>query len=78
MENNNDLNRMINEMIRGIFSDALGVSLKDPAMAAFFVRAALAQKKAAAVRQYNEEHGVHVPPVMILSITNKCNLHCAG
>jgi MoaA/NifB/PqqE/SkfB family radical SAM enzyme len=78
MENNHDLNRMINEMIRGIFSDALSVSLKDPAMAAFFVRATLAQKRAAAVRQRNEEQGVHVPPVMILSITNKCNLHCAG
>jgi MoaA/NifB/PqqE/SkfB family radical SAM enzyme len=78
MENNHDLNRMINEMIRGIFSDALGVSLKDPAMVAFFVKAALAQKKAAAVRQQNEDQGVHVPPVMILSVTNKCNLRCAG
>ena len=66
MENNNDLNRMVNELIKGIFRDALGVSLKDPAMAAFFVKAAMAQKKAAAVRQKNEEQGLHVPPVMIL------------
>jgi len=78
VENNNDLNRMVNEMIKGIFNDALGVSLKDPALAAFFVKAALAQNKAAKVRQRNEEQGIHVPPVMILSVTNKCNLHCAG
>ena len=78
MEDNDDLNRMINELIKGIFSDALGVSIKDPAMGAFFVKAALAQKKAARVRQRNEEQGIHVPPVMILSVTNKCNLHCAG
>ncbi len=78
MENNDEMNRMVNEMIKGIFNDALGVSLKDPAMAAFFIKAALAQKKAAAVRQRNEEHGVHVPPVMILSVTNRCNLRCAG
>jgi MoaA/NifB/PqqE/SkfB family radical SAM enzyme len=78
MENNDQMNEMVNRMIRGIFSDALGVSLRDPAMASFFVRAALAQKKAAAVRQRNEEQGTHVPPVMILSVTNKCNLHCAG
>jgi MoaA/NifB/PqqE/SkfB family radical SAM enzyme len=78
MENNNDLNRMINELIKGIFNDALAVSLKDPAMAAFFIKAVLAQKKAAAVRQRNEEQGTHVPPVMILSVTNRCNLHCAG
>ncbi len=78
MENNNDLNRMVNELIKGIFSDALSVSMKDPAMAAFFIKAALAQKKAAGIRQHNEEQGLHVPPVMILSVTNKCNLHCAG
>jgi MoaA/NifB/PqqE/SkfB family radical SAM enzyme len=69
---------MINEMIKGIFTDAVGASMRDPGMAAFFVKAALSQKKAAAVRQRNEEQGLHVPPVMILSVTNKCNLHCAG
>lgn len=78
MENNSELNRMVNEMIRGIFADALSVSLKDPAMAAFFMRVALAQKKAADLRQKNEERGVHVPPVMILSVTDHCNLHCSG
>ncbi|MGA9140161.1 MAG: radical SAM protein [Methanocella sp.] len=78
MENNKDLNRMVNELIKNIFSDALGVSLKDPAMGAFFVRAAMAQKKAASVRQKNEVQGLHVPPVMILSVTNSCNLRCAG
>ncbi len=78
MENNDEMNRMVNAMIKGIFDDALGVSLKDPAMAAFFVMTAMAQKKAAAVRQRNEERGLHVPPVMILSVTSKCNLHCAG
>lgn len=78
MENNTDLNRMVNELIKGIFSDAFSVSLKDPGMAAFFVKAILAQKRAAAVRQRNEEGGLHVPPVMILSVTNKCNLHCVG
>lgn len=78
MENNSDLNRMINEMIKGIFNDALTVSMKDPAMAAFFFKTALNQKKAASVRQRNEEQGTHVPPVMILSVTHKCNLRCAG
>jgi MoaA/NifB/PqqE/SkfB family radical SAM enzyme len=78
MENNSDLNRMVNELIRGIFDDALKVSIKDPAMGAFFIKAAMAQKKAAALRQRNEGQGVHVPPVMILSVTDKCNLHCAG
>lgn len=52
--------------------------MKDPAMAAFFMRAAVAEKKAAAVRQRNEERGLYMPPVMILSVTSRCNLRCAG
>jgi MoaA/NifB/PqqE/SkfB family radical SAM enzyme len=69
---------MVNDLIKSIFSDALSVSLKNPAMAAFFVRASMAQKKAASIRQKNEEKGLHVPPVIILSVTNKCNLRCVG
>ncbi|HMK45428.1 MAG TPA: radical SAM protein [Methanocella sp.] len=78
MEDNGDMNRMINEMIRGIFDDALSVSLKNPAMAAFFLKAGLSQKRAAKVRQRYEEQGLHVPPVMIFSVTNRCNLRCEG
>jgi MoaA/NifB/PqqE/SkfB family radical SAM enzyme len=36
------------------------------------------QKKAAAVRKRHEEQGLMVPPVMIASITSRCNLACAG
>ena len=50
MENNNDLNRMINELIKGIFSDALGVSMRDPAMAAFFIKTALNEEKGRCIK----------------------------
>jgi MoaA/NifB/PqqE/SkfB family radical SAM enzyme len=36
------------------------------------------QRKAAAVRRRHEREGLIVPPVMILSITTRCNLACAG
>jgi len=36
------------------------------------------QKKAAAVRTQHEKEGLLVPPVMIASITSRCNLACAG
>jgi len=36
------------------------------------------QKKAAAVRRRHEQEGLLVPPVMIVSITSRCNLACAG
>ncbi len=36
------------------------------------------QRKAAAVRKQYEGDGLLVPPVMIVSITSRCNLACAG
>jgi MoaA/NifB/PqqE/SkfB family radical SAM enzyme len=36
------------------------------------------QRKAAAVRKQHEGEGLLVPPVMIVSITSRCNLACAG
>jgi MoaA/NifB/PqqE/SkfB family radical SAM enzyme len=36
------------------------------------------QKQAAAVRRQHENEGLPVPPVMIVSITSRCNLACAG
>ena len=36
------------------------------------------QRKAAAVRRRCEQEGLLVPPVMIVSITSRCNLACAG
>lgn len=36
------------------------------------------QKKAAAVRKRHEREGLLVPPVLIISITSRCNLACSG
>lgn len=36
------------------------------------------QKAAAAVRNRHEQEGLLVPPIMITSITSRCNLTCAG
>jgi len=36
------------------------------------------QRKAFKKRKYWQENGVHVPPFMIFSVTNSCNLNCVG
>mgnify|MGYP006285103829 CR=1 FL=1 len=36
------------------------------------------QREAYLRRRSFEERGVHVPPFMILSVTNRCNLNCVG
>jgi hypothetical protein len=60
------------------FRDALRAAVKEPRLAGFFLGTLKTQKKAAALRQQWEAKGVHVPPLMILSVTERCNLHCAG
>ena len=42
------------------------------------LEAALFQRKQAARRARNAKEGLVVPPVLIASITRKCNLDCVG
>ena len=64
--------------IRTLFSDAVRITLRDPSVAAFFVRMRRAQHMAERRRAQLAEEGMHVPPFMILSVTGRCNLACAG
>ena len=41
-------------------------------------RIAFYQSQAAKIRKVHEDRGLLVPPVMIMSITSRCNLACAG
>lgn len=70
--------RLLNESLKIFFKDALRVSLKNPSQAYFFYKTIRWQTKAARQRINLEQQGVHVPPIMIFSITNRCNLQCKG
>jgi MoaA/NifB/PqqE/SkfB family radical SAM enzyme len=70
--------RLFDESIKALFSDAVRITLKDPSVAGFFVRMRRAQHAAERRRAQLGEEGVHVPPFMILSVTGRCNLACAG
>ena len=73
-----DFRRVMNESLSVFFKNALRVVLTNPLQAYYFLRTVRWQKKAARVRSKWEQRGVHVPPIMIFSITNRCNLHCKG
>jgi MoaA/NifB/PqqE/SkfB family radical SAM enzyme len=64
--------------IRGFCRDAARVSHRDPGLVLRFGRIALRQWDAAARRRRSAKVGVQVPPLMILSVTRRCNLRCAG
>ena len=69
---------VLNRSLKIFFKDALRVSLKNPSHALFFIRTIKWQKKAAQIRSSHEQEGIHVPPILIFSITNECNLQCTG
>ena len=52
--------------------------VKNPRSAIFFFKTFRNQKKAAVLRNDWKLQGVEVPPVMIISVTNQCNLRCKG
>ena len=62
----------------GVFKDALWVSLKKPSAALFFLKTIINQRRAQRTRLKWISEGMQVPPAMIFSITNECNLNCKG
>jgi MoaA/NifB/PqqE/SkfB family radical SAM enzyme len=70
--------QQMNNSIRRLFVDALKISAGRPALAAFILKTIIRQKRAAVLRQEWEEKGTHVPPFIIASITQRCNLNCKG
>jgi MoaA/NifB/PqqE/SkfB family radical SAM enzyme len=73
-----NFSKVLNGSLKIFFKDALKSTLRNPIQARYFYRTVKWQKKAAKVRTNWQEQGVHVPPIMIFSITDRCNLHCKG
>ncbi len=64
--------------ITDLFKAALKVSLKRPRFFLFLMRFIARQRKAAKLRRLKERKGINIPPFMIVSVTGRCNLNCAG
>jgi MoaA/NifB/PqqE/SkfB family radical SAM enzyme len=68
----------LNLGLRIFFSQFVRVSLRHPSQALFFARTVVWQGRAARRRAREARDGLHVPPIAIFSITNRCNLRCKG
>jgi sulfatase maturation enzyme AslB (radical SAM superfamily) len=64
--------------IAGFCRDALQISLRRSRSATFFAKTARNQRSAARRRVEAAGRGIPVPPLMILSLTRRCNLRCKG
>jgi MoaA/NifB/PqqE/SkfB family radical SAM enzyme len=70
--------RLMNDSLKRFLRDALRISFGKPLMAWFIIKTATRQRRAAQQRLAWEDQGLHVPPYLIASITNHCNLRCRG
>lgn len=77
-EGDGSFSTLLDNSLKIFFKDALRISLRNPIQAFSFLKTVLNQKRAARVRAEWKERGIHVPPIVIFSITNRCNLHCKG
>ena len=60
------------------FGKALQIMQKMPAKLPFFIRTHRNQQAAAKIRAKHSRSGLEVPPILIISITRRCNLNCSG
>lgn len=78
MEDNNQYRETFNATIGETLGQAVRIIAGEPALVIPGSVILHHQRKAAAVRKQHEWDGLLVPPVMIISITSRCNLTCAG
>ena len=74
----NAMHRKLSDAIVCFFRDVARVALTRPGWWVPAIRLLLAQRKSAQKRDRWREQGVQVPPFLILSVTSRCNLRCAG
>ena len=60
------------------FRKALQIMSKMPTRLPFFIKSHNNQKTAAKIREKLSQQGLEVPPILIISITRRCNLNCSG
>ena len=78
MQNDFNLTQYLSKGIEDIIKNAVRTTLKNPKQSAFLLKYAMSAKKAEKLRIAAEKNGEHIPPFLIASITDKCNLRCAG
>ena len=70
--------RRLNGALKVFFRNGVRVALSHPRQALPFARAVFRLGKAARRRAALKSRGTTVPPIIIFSVTDRCNLACAG
>jgi len=76
--NSIELELYLTKSVEGLIANAIQATLSNPRESAFLGSFALRSRRSATKRRKAEERGLHIPPFLIASITDECNLHCTG
>lgn len=77
-KNGNGYIHTLNQSLKIFFRDAFKYTIRTPGQALYFLNVVRWQTKAIRRRKRSAKQGLHVPPMIIFSVTNKCNLQCKG
>lgn len=69
---------LFDQAIYALLGDALRLCNGEPAEAVFMLKMLQQQHRAARRRRANAAQGLEVPPLLIVSVTQRCNLRCKG
>ncbi|NLG26284.1 MAG: radical SAM protein [Chloroflexi bacterium] len=64
--------------ITDLLRSGVRITLNSPRLSWFMVRQLAHMRRAARVRAASERAGTHVPPLIMHTITGRCNLNCVG
>ena len=67
--------KLLSKSPKVFLGDALRISLKNPSQAYFFFKTLRWKRQAARLRQNWKSQSINMPPIMVYSITDKCNLY---
>ncbi len=78
MNDKKDYRKILDNNIMWLFRRLIGLSLSFPSYIPFTVKSLFSQIKGIELRKRFKKESLEVPPVIISSITNRCNLGCKG
>lgn len=78
MKSNNELEKYLSNGIEKIVKGIFKASVTNLKSSLFMMKHMMTSKKSRDKRKNAEIRGEHIPPFLIASITNECNLHCKG
>lgn len=78
MKTSKELEQYLSNGVENILKGIIKASFINPQVSMFMAKHAISSKKAREKRIAAEKAGEHIPPFLIASITQQCNLHCKG